>query len=396
MSIIYFDNSATTALCSAAKERMLEAMDVTFGNPSSKHLLGVEAEKLVTRARSEILTALGVRGVSTLGDNRLIFTASGTEADNLAILGACYAKKFTPGKKIIISDSEHPAVLEAAKRLEEQGFKVVRLKTVGGVLDYETLERETDANTVIVSVMLVNNETGAVNDIKRVSAIVKSKNRETLVHTDAVQGFMKIRFTPATLGADMITLSAHKIHGPKGVGALYVDPAVFKARKLSPIVFGGGQEKGFRSGTENTVGIAGFGAAAAEMQKTLNTDIAKMAAVRDRICDVISSGGEYSVFSLNIPECERAPHIVSIKLPNIKSETMLHYLSSEGIYVSSGSACSSNTGHISGTLISFGLSETDADSTIRVSLCPENTVEEADIFLATLLEGAKKLVAVKR
>ncbi len=396
MSTVYFDNSATTALCPAAKERMLEVMDTAFGNPSSKHLLGVEAEKLITRARSEILTALGVRGVSTLGDNRLIFTASGTEADNLAILGACYAKKYTPGKKIIISDSEHPAVLEAAKRLEEQGFKVVRLTTVRGVLDYETLERETDANTVIVSVMLVNNETGAVNDIKRVSAIVKSKNRETLVHTDAVQGFMKIKFTPATLGADMITLSAHKIHGPKGVGALYVDPAVFKARKLSPIVFGGGQEKGFRSGTENTVGIAGFGAAAAEMAKTLDGDIAKMTAIRDHICDVIGAGGEYGEFSLNLPECERAPHIVSIKLPNIKSETMLHYLSSEGIYVSSGSACSSNTGHISGTLISFGLSEKEADSTIRVSLCPENTREEADIFLAKLLEGAKRLVTMKR
>ncbi len=396
MSKIYFDNSATTALSPTARERMLEAMDTSWGNPSSKHLLGVEAEKLVTRARSEILTSLGVRGVSSLGDNRLIFTASGTEADNLALLGACYAKKFTPGKKIIVSDSEHPAVLEAAKRLEEQGYKVVRLKTVGGVLDYDTLERETDANTVIVSVMLVNNETGAVNDIKRVSEIVRSKNREALVHTDAVQGFMKLKFTPSTLGADMITLSAHKIHGPKGVGALYVDPAVFKARKLSPTVFGGGQEKGFRSGTENTVGIAGFGAAAAEMAKTLDGDIAKMTAVRDRICDVIGKAPEYSGFSLNLPEAKRAPHIVSIKLPNIKSETMLHYLSSEGIYVSSGSACSSNTGHISGTLISFGLSDKDADSTIRVSLCPENTVEEADIFLAKLLEGAKRLVTMNR
>ena len=396
MSVIYFDNSATTALCPAARERMLEAMDECWANPSSKHLLGVEAEKLVTRARSEILTALGVRGVSSLGDNRLIFTASGTEADNLALLGACYAKKFTPGKKIIVSDSEHPAVLEAAKRLEAQGYTVIRLKTVGGVLDYAALEREVDANTVIVSVMLVNNETGAVNDIRRVSSIVRSKNRDTLVHTDAVQGFMKLKFTPATLGADMITLSAHKIHGPKGVGALYVDPMVFKTRRLSPTVFGGGQEKGFRSGTENTVGIAGFGAAAAQMSKTLESDIAKMTEVRDRICHVIESDEEYKDFALNLPEGERAPHIVSIKLPNIKSETMLHYLSSEGIYVSSGSACSSNTGHISGTLVCFGLSEKDADSTIRVSLCPENTVKEADIFLEKLLEGAKRLVTMKR
>lgn len=207
---------------------------------------------------------------------------------------------------------------------------------------------------------------------------------------------MKMRFSPASTGADMITLSAHKIHGPKGVGALYVDPSVFKARKLASIIFGGGQEKGFRSGTENTLGIVGFGAAAAELSKRLDGDIAKMTAVRDRICEAIQNNSEFKGFALNLPECARAPHIISIRLPSIKSETMLHYLSSEGIYVSSGSACSSNTGHISGTLISFGLEEREADSTLRVSLCPDNTAEEADVFLEKLLAGARKLVTMNK
>ncbi|MBQ7821135.1 MAG: cysteine desulfurase [Clostridia bacterium] len=396
MKEIYFDNSATTSLCRDACERMKDVMENLWGNPSSMHEKGVEAEKAVTQARNEILTALGVKGLSSIGDNRLIFTASGTEADNLALLGVCYSKKFVPGKNIIISDSEHPAVLEPAAKLEREGYTVVRIPTKDGIPDMDALEDAVDKNTAIVSVMLVNNETGALNDIKRISKLVKSINPEALIHTDAVQGFMKMRFTPTSLGADLITLSAHKIHGPKGVGALYVDPAVFKARKLVPIIYGGGQEKGFRSGTENTVGIAGFGAAVKAGMQTLDPDIASMISVRDHICNTVTNDPAFANIKLNIPKGERAPHIVSLRLPDIKSETMLHYLSREGIYISSGSACSSNTGHVSGTLISFGLSEREADSTLRVSLSRDSTKEDADIFLKALLDGTGKLISMKK
>jgi cysteine desulfurase len=394
MAEIYFDNSATTPLCPEAKAEMIRIMEL-YGNPSSLHTLGVLAQKEVSTARNAILASLGIRNLSTIGDNRLIFTASGTEADNLALFGVCHSKKFVPGKKVIVSDSEHPAVLECAKKLEDEGFTVVRIPTVGGELDYNYLEKAADKNTVLVSIMLVNNETGAVNDIKRISAIVKRANPEVVVHTDAVQGFMKMKFTPASLGADLITISSHKVHGPKGVGALYVDPAIFKARKLVPVIYGGGQEKGFRSGTENTIGIAGFGAAVSAQASKLAVDVQKMSGLRDYICDTIEKDPRFEGFKLNIPKGARAPHIVSVTLPGIKSETMLHYLSGKGIYVSSGSACSSNTGHISGTLISFGLSEKDADSTLRISLSAYNTKDEADKLLDALYNGSKALVSAK-
>ncbi len=388
---VYFDNSATTALCEAALGRMSEVMVRYYGNPSSLHTLGVDAERIVSQARAELLNALGVKGISPFGDPRLVFTASGTEADNLALFGVCRAKKFRPGQKIIVSDSEHPAVGRCADKLESDGFRVVRIPSIKGRFDYDMLEAEADSDTVLVSVMLVNNETGAVNDIKRISKIVKSKNREAVIHTDAVQGFLKLKFTPASLGADLITLSSHKIHGPKGVGALYIDSAIIKARKLVPIIYGGGQEKGFRSGTENTVGIAGFGAAAAYFSKQLDSGIEKMKSLRDYIENELARE-----FTLNIPDSERAPHIVSLRLPGIKSETMLHYLSGEGVYVSSGSACSSHSGHVSGTLLSFGLTEREADSTIRISLSEYNTFDEADILISKISQGVQKLaVSIK-
>lgn len=394
MARIYFDNSATTPLCDAARQKMLEMFE-HYGNPSSLHSLGVEAQKETVAARCAILSALGIRNLSTLGDRRLVFTASGTEADNLALFGVCKAKKFTPGKKIIISDSEHAAILESAKRLEDDGFTVVKIPTPNGVFDYDTFEKAVDKNTVLVSVMLVNNETGAVNDIARISRAAKAANPDVVVHTDAVQGFMKMKLTPSALGCDLITLSAHKVHGPKGVGALYIDPAIIKAKKLVPIIYGGGQEFGFRSGTENTLGIVGFGAAVESGMKTLAHDVQAMRELRDYISDRIKDDESFSGFSQNIPKGERAVHILSVTVPGIKSETMLHFLSKSGIFVSSGSACSSNSGHVSKTLINFGLTEKAADSTIRISLSANNTKEEADMFLKCLANGAKELVSAK-
>ncbi|MBO5220656.1 MAG: cysteine desulfurase [Clostridia bacterium] len=391
MDRIYFDNSATTPLTDAAREAMCAAMD-TFGNPSSLHTMGVDAEKIVSDARRAILSAIGVRAVSKIAEKQLIFTASGTEADNLALIGTATAKNFPEGKKILISDSEHPAVLEPAAALEKRGFRIVRIPTVGGVPDYAMIEAEADKNTILASFMLVNNETGAVYDIKRIASIIKAKNPDALMHTDCVQGFLRRRFTEKTLGADLITLSAHKIGGPKGVGALYVAQNVITKKQLVPIIFGGGQESGMRSGTENVIGIAGFGAAVKAGIASLDADIAAVSAVREHLIGALQSE-RFPDIKLNLPQTA-APHILSITLPSVKSETMLHSLSRAGIFVSSGSACSSNTGHGSHVLRAFGLSDKEADCTIRVSLGAQNTMEEADRFLDALDASLRILVRI--
>ncbi len=392
MKQIYFDNSATTPLCDEAKSAMSAAMEC-FGNPSSLHSMGVDAEKLVSDARRAILASLGVRGVSKITEKQLIFTAGGTEADNLALLGVASAKNFPAGRKIIISDSEHPAINEPAAELEKRGFTVVRIPTVGGVPDYEMITREADKNTILASFMTVNNETGAVYDIKRISGIVKAANPDALMHTDCVQGYMKLCVSERSLGADLITLSAHKIGGPKGVGALYVSADVQKRRAIAPIIFGGGQESGMRSGTENVIGIAGFGAAVKASAGKISEYTERISELRRYLISAIAERNEFREVRLNLPE-NAAPHILSITLPDIKSETTLHFLSRDGIYVSSGSACSSNTGHGSHVLRAFGLSDKAADCTVRVSLGAQNTKEETDIFLESLNRAVSTLVRI--
>lgn len=389
---VYFDNSATTPMLPEVRSAMSAAMDA-YGNPSSLHTLGVEAERYISAAKRDILASLGVRGVTKLTEKQLILTASGTEADNLALIGAINAKGHGAGKKIIISDSEHPAVLEPAAYLERRGITVVRIPTVGGEPDYAQIEREADKNTVLASFMLANNETGALYDIKRISGIIKAANPDALMHTDCVQGYMNLPFTDRSLGADMITLSAHKIGGPKGVGALYVSSDVLKKRQLVPIIHGGGQESGMRSGTQNVLGIVGFGAAAKAGYASRSAHTAKKSQLREYIIARLSDGERFAGVTLNLPSCA-APHIISITLPSIKSETMLHALSRDGIYVSSGSACSSNTGHGSHVLRAYGLSDRQADCTIRVSLGVQNTEEEAERFLASFERALATLVRV--
>ncbi len=388
MKEIYLDNSATTPLCTEAIDAMTEAMAV-YGNPSSLHSVGLAAERLLDRAREAIGSALGVR---VMKPGQLIFTSCGTEATNLAIRGCVYAKTRRGANKIITTDSEHPATENTLHALESDGFHVVRIATRGGVLDMAQVERELDAETLMVTMMLVNNETGARYDLERVFALAKQKNPQVVTHCDAIQGFMKCKFTPASLGADLISISAHKVHGPKGVGALYVSADVLKQRRLTPILHGGGQEFGFRSGTENVIGITGFGAAVKAVLPTLGESIAKMAALR-----------EYTVLKLsaldvrlNIPLGAAAPHIINFTLPNIKSETMLHYLSGEGVFVSSGSACSSHSREPSRALTAFGLSAQDADCSIRVSLSAENTEADIDTFIERLRNGLCVLVRTKR
>lgn len=388
MREIYLDNSATTALSPAVKQKMTEAMEV-FGNPSSLHAAGVTAESLVREARERIAASLGVRQQKP-GD--FLFTASGTEADNLAILGTVYAKSRVRDGKIITTDSEHPAVEACMRRLESEGYRVARIPTAGGVLDMERFRAEMSADTVLVSLMAVNNETGAAYDLRSAFSYAKRVQPEVVTHTDAVQAYLKLRLTPASVGADLLTVSAHKIHGPKGVGGLYVSPEIRKRRKLIPVILGGGQEEGFRSGTENVIGIAGFGQAAKDGYEAMDENLPRMRSLRDTAIGRLEGMG----LQVNQPSGQSAPHIISVTLPDIRSETMLHFLSARGIYVSSGSACSSHSRNISRALTAFGLDDLRADCTIRISLSEYNTPEDIDALCAALHAGLEELVRVRK
>ena len=382
------DNSATTALCDAAKQAMLEAMEC-YGNPSSLHKAGLDAEHMVKKAREQVLAALGVRGNA----GQVYFTSSGTEANNLAILGSVYAKERRLGGRIVTTEGEHSSVEMVLRDLEKKGFDVVRIPTRDGVLDMDFASKAITKDTLLVTTMMVNNETGALYDLKALFALAKRNAPGVVTHCDAVQGFMKTIFSPAAIGADMVTVSSHKIHGPKGVGALYVSAEVLKAKKLIPVTLGGGQESGMRSGTENTIGIAGFGAACAKAQSTLRDDLRRMSALRTYLEQKLAEQGE---ITLNLPRAGRAPHVVNLTLPDIKSETMLHYLSGKGIYVSSGSACSSHGHATSRALSAFGVSAEQADCSLRVSLCPANTQDEIDALCAALDAGVRELVRIHK
>ncbi len=388
MQSIYLDNSATTPLCPEAVSAMTEAME-TFGNPSSLHGVGQAAHVLLQRARGQVGAALGVKVVKP---NELIFTSCGTEASALAIYGTVYAKPRRIGRRIITTDCEHPSVEEAMKRLEADGLEVVRIPTRNGVLDTEAAMAALSEPTILVSMMMVNNETGARFDVAKVFAAAKAKDSRTVTHCDAVQGFLKVPFTPASIHADLVTVSAHKIHGPKGVGALYIHPDIIKTKRIVPYLPGGGQESGLRSGTENTVGICGFGAAAQAGFATRAADHAKMTALRDRLEAKLRAMG----VQLNVPAVDRAPHILNLTLPDIKSQTMLNFLSAKGICVSSGSACSSHSTHVSPSLAAFGLSAHEADCSLRVSFSARNTEDEVDTLCEALEQGIGTLVRIRR
>lgn len=386
--MIYFDNSATTALCEVSKQSISQMLDV-YGNPSSRHALGLEAKKQIEQARENIALSLGLKRSEA---QRVVFTSSGTEANNLAILGSVYSKDKRRGNKIITTDSEHPSVENVMQRLERDGFEVVRISTRGGMFDFETFEEKMDSGVLLVSVMMVNNETGAVYDVQKIFSVAKRKNPDVITHCDAVQGYLKVPFTPQKIGADLVSISAHKIHGPKGVGALYVSPEIIKTKKIIPYIIGGGQEGGLRSGTENVLGIVGFSAAAKDGFEKLSQNREKMLCLRQLAEAEITSAGA----QINTPQGERAPHIISVRLPSIKSETMLNYLSAKGICVSAGSACSSHSQHISSSLMGFGLTKEQADSTIRVSLSEYNTEDEIKELGRVLADGISMLIRFKR
>lgn len=368
--MIYLDNSATTPLSASAKEKIKEMLDI-FGNPSSLHSEGLRAEKEINEARGVIAKSLSAK------EDEVYFTSSGTESDNIAVFGAA-RKNAKAGRRIITTDSEHPAVSKPIEALEKEGFEVIRLSTRGGRIDLGEVEKNADG-VALVSVMRTNNETGAVYDVPAVSEIVKGRSPRAIVHSDCVQAYMKERLSLSSLKADIISVSGHKVHALKGVGALVIK----KGLVIPPHLLGGGQERGMRSGTENTVGIASFGASVGELMREGN-DLSEL---------YLYAKERLSRFKLNLPE-KACDAILSVSLEGWRSEIILHALSREGIFVSSGSACSSHSGK-SGVLDAFGLTPREADGTIRVSLSRYNTKEDIDALSEALEKITKNTKRVK-
>ena len=371
----YLDNSATTMPCKEAIEAAEKALRLTWGNPSSLHEKGIQAQEALDGAREAVSKKLGCK------KTELIFTSGGTQGNNIAVFGAANARKRL-GNKVITSSVEHPSVSKAFDRLEENGFEVVRLGVDKyGRVDLDELERELDEKTILVSVMAVNNELGTIEPIREIAKIVK-RNSGALFHTDCVQAFGKLKLDFKSSGADLMTVSSHKIHGPKGVGALAVKEGV---RLVSPSV-GGGQERDIRPGTEPMPAIAGFGAAAEIIDE--KKGLARAQENREKLLSL--SGGLDGVV-LNSPD-DALPYIVNISLPGYRSETLLNFLSDNGVYISSGSACAK--GHKSPVLTAAGLDGKIIDSSLRISMSPFTTSEEIEYFVKTL-ETATKVIRKK-
>ena len=388
-SSIYLDNSATTPISEAALSTYNRIATECFGNPSSLHEAGFFAEREITRARETLLSSLSAK------DCTAVFTASGSEANNLAIFGRAFAKeRYKRGFKIITTEGEHASVNEPLERLRTLGFEIIKIPTVNGTLDKEALVSALDERVILVSMMMVNNETGALYDTAFVSKMIRARSQEAILHIDATQSYLKLPFSKVSSGADMITVSSHKIHGPKGVGALIIDKKIIKSKGLSPIILGGGQESGLRSGTENVPGIAAFKTAIEDGVKKLHSFTEHTNSLRSYLLEKLSQA-PLSEIKPTRPE-RHAPHIINITLPKIKSETMLHYLSSCGIYVSSGSACSSNDkAHKSSALIAYGKTEAEADCSIRISFSLLNSKEDVDALAEALCSGLEKLARIR-
>ena len=357
--MIYLDNSATTKPCPACIEAMNDMLCTCWGNPSSVHDLGIEAERRLKAARASVAAAMGAE------PERVFFTSCGTEADNWAIFGAA-ERLGKRGHHIVTTAVEHHAVLHPMQKLEAQGFEVTYLHTdETGFVSAGALAAALRPDTILVSVMMVNNETGAVMPIPEMIRATRRKSPLALFHTDAVQGFFKVPFKAKSLGADLISVSGHKIHAAKGTGALYIRQGL----NLPPFILGGGQERGQRSGTENLPGICGFGAACAAQLPRMKDDIARMTGLRD-LCRAELSG----ISGVVLIGKQDAPHIVNLSVPGLRSQGLINCLQSDGIYVSAGSACSK--GHRSHVLEALHLSPAVIDGSIRVSLCADNTEED--------------------
>ena len=372
---VYFDNAATTRVCPEAAAVVARVLTEDFGNPSSTHAAGRRAKAVLDTARRQVAAALHAK------PDEVVFTSGGTEADNWAVLSGAHLGRHR-GKHLVVSAVEHDAVRRSADALEAQGYTVTWLKPdASGAIDPADFEASLRDDTVFASVMLVNNETGAVNPIAALSAALHRRCPGALFHTDAVQAFCKIPFTPAALGADLITVSSHKIHGPKGAGALWIRPGV----RLRPLLCGGGQEKGLRAGTEPLPAIAGFGAAAELAAAAQPAFAENAAALRRRITDALAE----TLPQAQILGSGGAPHILSLSLPGYRSEVLMNCLDADGICVSKSSAC--KKGGRSHVLEAMGLPAPVIDGAIRVSLSRYSTAEEADWFVQRLAAAAARL-----
>ena len=376
MSAVYLDNCATTRVCEEAARKALDAMTEHYGNPSSLHTMGVDAESLLRQARERIASLLGC------GAGEILFTSGGTESNNLAVFGAAQARRRR-GKRIVTTMIEHSSVEGPMARLEKEGFEVVRLRPgPDGSIRAEDLMQAVSGDTILVSLMLVNNETGAVQPIEAARRAVEAAGAPALIHCDAVQAFGKMRVSPRKLGVDLMSLSAHKIHAPKGAGALYVS----KGARILPVCEGGGQEKGLRPGTEPVPSIAAFGEAAAVIEAHF-TEYTNY--IRELRAGCLERLAPLPFITVNSP-AGGAPHVLNVSVEGVRSETMLHFLAMREIYVSSGSACS--RGARSRVLTAMGLPAARVDSALRVSFSRYNTREDIVRLADALAEGARSLI----
>lgn len=368
----YFDNSATTRCYSKVAEIVVKTMTEDFGNPSAMHLKGVEAEKYVREAAQILAKILKVN------EKEIIFTSGGTESNNLALFGGADANKRS-GNHIITTSVEHAAVGQPAERLEQMGYEVTIVPVDHrGVVQLEALEKALRPDTILVSTMYVNNEVGAVMPVEEIAKLVHEKSPKALYHVDAIQAFGKYRIYPKKAGIDMLSVSSHKIHGPKGVGFLYINE---KAR-IQPQILGGGQQAGMRSGTDNVPGIAGLGVAAKMVYTDFDKKIEHMYQLKERLAEGFLKLPDVRLNGMEIRE--GAPQILSASFLGVRSEVLLHTLEEKGIYVSAGSACSSHKRKAAGTLSAMGMEAAQRESTLRFSFSEENTFEEVDYALEVI------------
>ena len=376
---VYLDNSATTRCSERAKDIMVKVLMEDYGNPSSLHMKGVEAENYIKEAKKKIAKTMKV------DEKEILFTSGGTESNNTALIGAALANKRA-GNHIITTSIEHASVSATAAYLEELGFRVTYLKVdKDGLISLDELREAVCEDTILVSMMMVNNEIGALEPIEEAIRVIREKNPKTLVHVDAIQAYGKYRIFPKKIGIDLLSVSGHKIHAPKGTGFLFIKDKT----KVKPLIYGGGQQKGMRSGTENVPGVAALGEASAEIYEDFEEKIEHLYQIKERFVNGVS---QIEGVSLNGKTGrDSAPQIVSVSIDGVRSEVMLHTLEDRKIYVSAGSACSSNKPSVSHTLAGIGLKSSLLDSTIRFSFSVHTTEEEIDYALDVMKEVVPKL-----